>query len=378
MCMPSASHSDSITAVVSGVVRPGSSSIESSRRYRRPASVVNAFSRAARYFSSRRFIFSSAGQTYARSFANSASSTVSPTDATRARTRSTRSAGTCAFTHAAGVGRHLRLRELRRKIERDVARQHAAAHERVFARVELAADGLMVGVEAPRDAPAVESGLELRQHAAVAHAFDALALMPFGHARADERKRHRVEPPFEHRVDVVHELARNAVLVGRHAELERAHRPLDRRPVQRRETRADAERAAAEIGAGCRKDRRVGIVLLHGVLQAQQVLPARRKCDTAVTERDASASALPPVPVARAAEASTRSRRSPRPPAASSVPPRSRSGSSDHLHPGCRCSFALSAGQSRQKSGLMHGFCEMRMLLSRRNRLMRPHQMAMA
>ena len=169
---------------------------------------MKAFSRAARYLSSRRFIFSSAGQTYASSFENSASLSVSPTDATRARTRSTRSAGTCAFTHAAGVGRHLRLRELGRQIERDVAGKHAAAHQRIFARVELAADRLMVGVEAPRDAPPMKSGLQLRQHAAVAHAFDALALMPFGHARADERKRHRVEPPLEHRVDVEHQLAR--------------------------------------------------------------------------------------------------------------------------------------------------------------------------
>ena len=55
------------------------------------------------------------------------------------------------------VRRRLRLRELRRQIERDVAGEHAAAHERVLARVELAADRLMVGVEAPGDAAAGET-----------------------------------------------------------------------------------------------------------------------------------------------------------------------------------------------------------------------------
>ena len=45
--------------------------------------------------------------------------------------------------------------------------------------------------------------------------------------------------------------------------LERAHRPLDRRPVQRRETRADAERAAAELLGGGRENRDFGIVLLR-------------------------------------------------------------------------------------------------------------------
>ena len=44
--MSSTSHKASITAVVSGVVRPGSSSIESSRRYVRPTGVVNAAARA--------------------------------------------------------------------------------------------------------------------------------------------------------------------------------------------------------------------------------------------------------------------------------------------------------------------------------------------
>ena len=61
--IPSTSQSASMTAVVSGEVRPGSSSMESSRRYLLPASVVKAPCLAARYFSSRPFIFCIAGQT---------------------------------------------------------------------------------------------------------------------------------------------------------------------------------------------------------------------------------------------------------------------------------------------------------------------------
>ena len=143
--------------------------------------------------------------------------------------------------HPSGrIDRHLRLGELGREIERDVTRQDAAADECVFTGIELAANWLMVGVEAPGDAPAVEAGLQLRQHTAVAHAFDALALMAFGHAGPDEGKGHRVEMSFEHRINVVHQLARDAVLVGGHAEPECAHRPFHSRPVQGRETRADA------------------------------------------------------------------------------------------------------------------------------------------
>ena len=206
MRMPSASHSDSIAAVVSGVVRPGSSSMESSRKYCLPTSVVKAFSRAARYLSSRRFIFSSAGQTYASSFENSASFE-GETDRRHARAHAIDEICRNVRLHpCCRVGGRLRLRELGRQVEGDVAGKHAAPDQCIFARVELAADGLVIGVEAPCDSPAMKAGLELRQHAAVAHALDALALMPLGHARADERERHRVEPPLEHRVDVEHQL----------------------------------------------------------------------------------------------------------------------------------------------------------------------------
>ena len=85
----------------------------------------------------------------------------------------------------------------------------------------------------------MESGLQLGKHASVAHALDALALVPFRHIRTDERKRHGVQTIGEHRVHIVHKFARDAVLVGSDSELKRAHHPLDRRPVQRRETRAN-------------------------------------------------------------------------------------------------------------------------------------------
>ena len=61
--IPMISQSASMMAVVSGVVRPGSSSIDSSRRYFCPIPVVKARLRARRYFSSRTFIFFIAGQT---------------------------------------------------------------------------------------------------------------------------------------------------------------------------------------------------------------------------------------------------------------------------------------------------------------------------
>jgi hypothetical protein len=94
----------------------------------------------------------------------------------------------------------------------------------------------------------VEAGLEFGEHAAVAHALDALALVALGDVGADEGERHGVEPVAEHGVHVIDELARDGVLVGGEADLEGAHRPLDGRPVQRGEARADAERAAAELG----------------------------------------------------------------------------------------------------------------------------------
>src|ERR1019366_5466743 len=109
----------------------------------------------------------------------------------------------------------------------DVAREQEAPHERVLAPVEGAPDRLVVGVEAPGDAAAVEARLQLRDHAAVAHALDALSLVALGDAGPYERARDLVQAPLQHRVHVVHELARYAVLVRGHAELERAHCPLD-------------------------------------------------------------------------------------------------------------------------------------------------------
>ncbi len=176
-----------------------------------------------------------------------------------------------------GVGRHVRLRQLRRQIERDVAGQQTPAHERILARIKLAANRLMVGVETPRDAPQMKSGLQFGEHAAMAHSFNALTLVPLGHAGADEWKRHGVEPAFEHCVDVVYQLARNAVLVRGDAQVDSAHRPFHRGPMQRRKSRANAQRAPAEVRGGCRENRRRRIELLHEILQAKQVFPTGRE-----------------------------------------------------------------------------------------------------
>ena len=140
------------------------------------------------------------------------------------------------------------------------------------------------------------------------------------------------------------------------------------------------ERAAAEIGAGRRKDRRVGIVLLHGVLQPKQVVPCRGKRDDAIGKRDAL--------VQRAAAGARCSRGSSfhaQSHVVSSSTSVQRAGggleaasSAARFTERVAFSFARSAGQSRQKSGLMQGLCEMRMLLSSRNRLIGAHQRAMA
>ena len=59
-------------------------------------------------------------------------------------------------------------------VVRDVWRQDGAAHQGVLAHVPLPAHGLVVGVEAPGDAPQVEARLELRDAGRVAHALHTL------------------------------------------------------------------------------------------------------------------------------------------------------------------------------------------------------------
>ena len=184
----------------------------------------------------------------------------------------------------AGVIGDGRLREFGREIERDVAREHTPGDERVFTRVKFSADGLVVRVEAPRNPAAVKTGFQFREHATVTHAFDALTLVALGHVGADERKRHRVELTREHDIGVVDELTRNRILVRRHAETQRAHRPLDGRPVQGRETCADPERAAPELFGGGGENRRGRVVRLDEVLQFQQVRKGRGKHRRAIRE----------------------------------------------------------------------------------------------
>ena len=81
--------------------------------------------------------------------------------------------------------------------------------------VELAPDGLVVGVETPRNAQIVKTALELGQDATVTHSLDALSLVTLGNVGTDEGKGNGVETVGEHLVDVIDELAGNAVLVGR-------------------------------------------------------------------------------------------------------------------------------------------------------------------
>ncbi len=131
----------------------------------------------------------------------------------------------------------------------------------------------MVGVEGPGDAAEVEAVLQLGEHAAVAHALDALALVALGHVGADEGKGDGVELVVEHGVHVVNELARDRVLVGGETEAERGHGPFDGGPVEGGEARADAERAAAEVAAGGGEDGGARVVLEDVVFEREQVGP---------------------------------------------------------------------------------------------------------
>jgi hypothetical protein len=135
----------------------------------------------------------------------------------------------------------------------------------------------------------MKARFELGEHGAVAHALDRLALMPFGHVGADERKRHAFEAALEHGAHVVHQLARDAVLIGGHAQTERAHRPLYRRPVQGGEACPDAQAAVRERAARARKDRRARVVLLNAILELQQVVPRGWKHERVRSQRHAVA-----------------------------------------------------------------------------------------
>ena len=107
--------------------------------------------------------------------------------------------------------------------------------------------------------------------------------------------------PAEHGVHVVDELPGNAVLVRRHAEIEGAHRPLDRGPVERREAGADPERARPEPARGRGEEGRLRIVLLDQVLEPEEVLPGRGK-KHALRARDPVREGPRPVPLSGAHE----------------------------------------------------------------------------
>ena len=175
-----------------------------------------------------------------------------------------------------GDGRQLgRLvqRQFGREVKGDVTGQEAAPHQGVLPAVELAANGLVVGVETPGQPAAMEPGFQLGQHRAVAHSLHALSLMPLGDIRPDEREGNGVEPALQHGVQVKDELPRDAVLISRHPQIQHAHRPFDGGPVQRGETCPDADRAAGQVSARGGKNRRVGIVGQDQVLETKQVFP---------------------------------------------------------------------------------------------------------
>ena len=98
--MPSSSQSARTTASVSVLVKPGISSIESSRKKAHATSVVNAARRAAVYFSSRTFILHIERHTYAMISSRRVASISTPAAATRAASAGRTAAGTSAATYA--------------------------------------------------------------------------------------------------------------------------------------------------------------------------------------------------------------------------------------------------------------------------------------
>jgi len=128
-------------------------------------------------------------------------------------------------------------------------------------------------------------------------------------------------------------------------------------------TRADAQRAVAKIARGAREDSRGRVMLLDEVLELQQVFPGGREDRRAVGERGTAFERLGvggklPGAVARRI---LKERKRP------ALVAKRLLGYS--LARPARRSVS-SAGQSRQKSGLTHGFCAMGRLFLRRNSLM--------
>ncbi len=185
---------------------------------------------------------------------------------------------------------------------------------------------------------------------------------PSGTFGADEGERHGVEAPLEHRVHVVDQLARDAVLVRGHAELERAHGPLHRRPVQRGEPGADPEgaRCPSSPPAGG-EDRR-----LRGRAPAPGSSGAADSPRSRGRQGSVAAHEVGPQRPGRA-QGRVRRAESPRAVAGAGVleqRPCARGGLKAAISGRCRrrprCltrPLPASAGQSRQKSGLTHGFC---------------------
>ena len=135
----------------------------------------------------------------------------------------------------------------------------------------------MIRIEAPSNTTLMKSGLQLRHHATMTHTLHRLTLMSFGNIRSDKRKWYSVQLIRKHHIHVVYQFPRNAVLVSGHPDTQIRHRPIDARPMQSRETRADTQCAFPEIASRARKNSARGVDLLYSILDRNQVLQARRK-----------------------------------------------------------------------------------------------------
>src|SRR5258708_7173485 len=101
----------------------------------------------------------------------------------------------------------------------------------------------------------MKTGFGVGEHTTVAHARDALALVSFGNVGANKRKGNSIELSSQHGIYVIHELARDRILICGHAQTEIPHRPLNRRPVQSGKTSTDTKRALTQFLRGTRKNR---------------------------------------------------------------------------------------------------------------------------
>ena len=152
---------------------------------------------------------------------------------------------------------HLGQCKLGRNVESDVTGKEASCYQLIFPDVELAPDGLVIGVETPCKTELVETTLQLGQNATVSHSLHALPLVSFRNVATDEGERNGIKAIGKHFIDVVDEFARYAVLVGGEALPETAHGPVHTIPVESGEAGTDAQSGFPEIGPGAWENRAI-------------------------------------------------------------------------------------------------------------------------